>query len=435
MAVTEINATQYTNLQTTYSEKNNIDNIKGVEYKVNGTEVIDFQFQAGNNMVNEDGQINIGYTEHTDTGTTPTSSFDNINGNPISSNNLRFRQLGWRAFQGDDQGHWFLRKEDYILKGTFRAYTTEVIQDIDTISVSCELTYNTYHYETSNPSNQILTLSNYTNMSTNPTYEVMRTPSNQVNVYEDTDGNMQTQTQTTETKITSSPSNIRWRVIGFLENGYESAGEMPSILELSKPRIVSNDDSGVVVEIDYQISIWYAYNEILITQWGVANAHYFNYYLNNVTSVQFKVQANGISTTENQFKYGDGQYKEYELESNDLMQYEENQSYEDRQSYKTAQKMLDATQINRMIVSFDLLDLRKIVAETIRPADTNNEAVIINRYLNTGDLIKIKDQNDEYIGQYYDDSGNLVIPDFEIISYHGHWDGTFHVEVVCKQKL
>ena len=38
-----IDASQYTNLQTTYSEKNNIDNIKGTEYRVTGIETIDFR--------------------------------------------------------------------------------------------------------------------------------------------------------------------------------------------------------------------------------------------------------------------------------------------------------------------------------------------------------------------------------------------------------
>ena len=436
MAVTEINATQYTNLQTTYSEKNNIDNVKGVEYKVNGTDVIEFQFEDNNSIVDSNGKIEIGYVTHNDGDTTPTYSFESINGHSIPNNAINIGNIQGKAFDGDSQGNWFIRKENYVINGTFRAYTTEVIQNIDDISVSCEITYNTYHYETHNPSEQILNISNNSSWTKDkPVYEIIRTPNNQQNTYEDAEGNIETQIQTTDTALPGSIATIRTRIVGMFEDWYASAGTINSIYKLSKPKIISNDENGVTVEIDYTISIWDAHNEILITQWGVGNAHFFNYYINNATSIQFKVQANGISTTENQFKYGDGQYKEYELESNDLMQYEENQSYEDRQSYKTAQKMLDATQINRMIVSFDLLDLRKIVAETVRPADTNNEAVIINRYLNTGDLIKIKDQNDEYIGQYYDDSGNLVIPDFEIISYHGHWDGTFHVEVVCKQKL
>ena len=40
MADIIIDATQYKNLKITYSEKNNIDNIKGTEYRVLGTEVI-----------------------------------------------------------------------------------------------------------------------------------------------------------------------------------------------------------------------------------------------------------------------------------------------------------------------------------------------------------------------------------------------------------
>ena len=171
-------------------------------------------------------------------------------------------------------------------------------------------------------------------------------------------------------------------------------------------------------------------------QWGLFGVYdTIDAYLDNATSIQFKVQGKSIQTEENNFKYGDGQYKEYELETNELMQYEKDQPINTRQSYITSEEMLDRTQINRMIVSFDLLDCDKIVEDILVPATETTPAVTANRYLEVGDLIKLRDQNGDFIGQYYDDTGNLVIPYFEIISYHGRWDGTFHVEIVCKQKL
>lgn len=426
-----IDASQYSNLKTTYSEKNNIDNVKGKEYKVNGTTIINFSFEQGNIFVNDNGVMEINYTEHTDTSETPSSSFASINGNAIPNGSLTSSQ-DYKVIELHGV-KFYLRAEDYQLSGTFRAKTEQAILDVNTISASCEITYNTYEYVTNYPSEQPI-INNYANSSLNPSYEVIRKPSNQQNVIE-VDGQKETSPQTTDIRIPNQPAVFKTQVVGIFQTDAYSTNTNLSMCELSKPRIISTDDGSTTVEVDFKISLWSAYNDILVTQWLVGDFHYIKYVLNNVTSIQFKVQSNGISTSENEFKYGDGKYKEYELESNELMQYTENQSYNTRQSYLTSQKMLDKTQINRMIVSFDLLRCDRVVSKVIREATDTEEEVLSYDYLDTGDLIKIKDQNDNFIGQYYDDSGNLVIPYFEIISLHGRWDGTFHFELICKQKF
>ena len=116
------------------------------------------------------------------------------------------------------------------------------------------------------------------------------------------------------------------------------------------------------------------------------------------------------------------------------MQYEENAPYNIRQSYLSSQKILDGASKNRMIVSFDLLNCTPRQFEQ-NGTDINGVPTYETRQLKTGDLIKLKDPNNNFLGEYYDDSGNLIIPYFEIISYHGRWDGAFHAEIICKQKL
>ena len=433
MADIIIDATQYKNLKITYSEKNNIDNIKGTEYRVLGTEVINFDFEKGNPLVDSDGKIKINYVEHTDNMETPSTSFLDINGNPVSDSIITPMSSSLNVPNYDTNN--ILRTENYILKGTFRAYTDQAIQDVDSISASATIKYNTYHKEITDPNAQFLSGKNMHNTSINPTYEFLRKPSYQENREQDSDGNWQIIEQSTETAIPSQNSYFRRSALGFVQIDFFSTYKnLIALNEISKPRLV-NYEGGTMVEVDYKITIWQAYNTVFVSDWAFfGSLYYYNYYLNNVTDIEFKVQANGVSTANSEFKYGDGQFKEYELETNELMQYEQNQSYETRQSYLTAQKMLDKTQLNRIIASFDLLKCDKIVEKEVG-VDTDGNPLTILSYLDTGDLIKLKDENDNFVGQYYDNNGEIVVPYFEVISRHAYWDGAYHIEIVCKQQL
>lgn len=433
-----IDASQYTNFKTVYSEKNNIDNINGIEYRVTGTKVVDFSFPNNNEYINENGEMNIEYVEHNDNDPMPEYSFSKINNYSFPYDRIEqlidFGTNDTIGIYGNQKS--YLREENYVISGTFRAYTTEAIQDINNISVSCEITYNTYRKEIRNPDEQLI-LNNYSNMTLDPSFEVIRTPSNQVNKNE-VDGTITTEIQTTQTALPQGTGQFLHRdPLGVFTPLFVDIKlkYFPPICELSKPRVKVEGDQ-TVAEIDYRINLWNGYTDVLVVEYGLfGQANFYNYHLNNATKIKFKVQGNSIETAQNEFKYGDGQYKEYELESNELMQYEINQDYTTRQSYLSSQKMLEKNKINRMIVSFDLLKCDKIVAEIIKPSDSDSESITVKRFLNTGDLIKIKDQNDNYIGQYFDDNGNVITPYFEIISYHGIWDGSFHIEVVCKQQI
>ena len=434
-----IDASQYTNLQTTYSEKNNIDNIKGTEYRVTGIETIDFSFDANDPYIDENGLMTINYVEHNDNDPTPTYSFSGINNSAFPFDNLTWDwdngSFSAPSLYGGDL-YAYLRTENYVLSGTLKAYTSEVIQDPNSIAGSCEITYNSYHKDGS-ANNQIFPANIIGRSTQNPVFEIIRTPENQTNRNQDVDGQWQTETQTTEGgSIPYQQSTFTYQSPTGIAYSYKHALEyQPALCELSTPRVTTSD-SGTEVEIDYKITIWFGSSDAVYVQWGLFGVYdTIDAYLDNATSIQFKVQGKSIQTEENNFKYGDGQYKEYELETNELMQYEKDQPINTRQSYITSEEMLDRTQINRMIVSFDLLDCDKIVEDILVPATETTPAVTANRYLEVGDLIKLRDQNGDFIGQYYDDTGNLVIPYFEIISYHGRWDGTFHVEIVCKQKL
>lgn len=435
-----IDATQYTNLVTTYSEKNNIDNIKGTEYRITGTELIDFTFADNNPYVDESGLMTINYVQHNDNDTTPTYSFAGINDSAFPFDNLSWDYDQASHVVNDLYGTRTtsnLRTENYVLQGTLHASTTEVIQDINSIAASCTIKYNSYHFHTGQPDQQIITQTNMNRNTQNPVFEIIRTQQYQVNKQQNMDGEWETTEQTVEnSSIPYQQSTYTYQSpTGVIYSYVRELKYQPALCELSKPRVTVSD-SGTSVDVDYKITIWFGATDVVIAEWGVfTQAKFYDYYLDNIVEIQFQVQGKSIQTEENEFKYGDGQYKEYELETNELMQYMEGQDYTTRQSYITSEKMLDQTQINRMIVSFDLLDCSKIVDYVVREGSDTEEPVVMKRFLDTGDLIKLKDQNDNFIGQYYDDNGTLVTPYFEIISYHGRWDGTFHVEIVCKQKL
>lgn len=425
-----IDATQYKDLKITYSEKNNIDNVTGTEYRILGTDTVDFSFPSSNYFVDTNGKITIGYTEHTNDGETPSSSFLTLNDKAFPFEHIFTAWDAASATYNDKlAGKYdllaYLRTEDYVLHGTFTAVTDQPIQDIDTVSVSYNITYDKYHYQSTSNDDQPILEGRY-NSSLNPTYEVIRKPENKVESEGTTDiglnGGVSTFKHTDPTGLISYSSEVSLR-------------NSPPHCAVGRPKVTVTE-LGTVVEVEFFMSLWFAFNKIFICDWGLfGQPKYYDYELLNVLSIQFRVSADTVETSKNEFKYGDEEYREYALDTNELMQFEPTEPIEERQSYKSSQKMLDKSQINRLIVSLDLLKCDKIVKEVVKEA-TDNEPEITNyRYLRTGDLIKIKDQNDDYVGQYYNENGELITPYFEIISYHGRWDGTFHIELVCKQKF
>ena len=142
-----------------------------------------------------------------------------------------------------------------------------------------------------------------------------------------------------------------------------------------------------------------------------------------VRLINFKVRANTISVNENTFDYGNFDEEPYALESNEFLQYENGESVEDRMSYNVSQEIFEKTERNRMLVSFNLFRLDKL--------DWDGDGNL--RFIRSRDRIKIKDELGNYLGVYYDDSGNEIIPEFEVIRANGKWDGKFYKEIVAKQ--
>ena len=158
------------------------------------------------------------------------------------------------------------------------------------------------------------------------------------------------------------------------------------------------------------------------------------FYLDIVDSVEFTFQYKGINSTEKNFKYVAENSQSfatddpYELESNELMQYTIGQPQDEKISKITAEKIFDGTNINRQIVSFDLLNVQKYDFD-------NGDGTQTRRYLTSRDLIKIKDENDNWVGEYNDEEGNSVVPYFEIIQIENIWDGSFYKRITAKQVL
>lgn len=441
-----IDGTQYTNLQTTYSEKNNIDNVKGKEYRILGTEIIDFNIQQ-DSYIDSSGVVEIHYADHPDGTTISTPTFTGINSVEFPYDNLRlsFDTLEARLLWG---ANVYARKEGLVLSGSFIATTESAIQDINSIAVTCQIDYNTYHrtIDTANPNDLLINQSNLrSNSKQNPVFEMIRTMEYLQNKTEN-EGETTINTQTTESALDTQyiTSIAGLSPLGAIDQSIDLSSSLgqfkvstttPLSKLDTKVSVLASTENETRVRVDYQVTIWVADTSGVSYEWLVAKEYVYNYELLTANKLTFSVKANGISTESSDFSYGDGEYKEYQLDDNELMQYSKDQIVETKQSYKTSEKMLDQTQINRMIVSFDLLDCDKIVPVNIVNNEQTSETIGYYRYLTTGDLIKLRDQNGDFIGQYYDDSGNLVIPYFEIISYHGRWDGTFHVEIVCKQKF
>lgn len=429
-----INGTEYSNLQTTYSEKNNITNIYGKEYEVNGTEVSTFDI-IEDDYINANGEVIVEYYEHDDN-----IKLSNIPSNyyPIKrvgkeDSTLNLNNLGG-SYTYDivrlRSSLYYMRQENIYITGKFRAITKNVIVDTNNISVSYNISYNEYLEEynrvtIANPP-QLFDTNNY--RGTRLLFEIIRSNNNLKN--KDESGNVYE--QLTENRIPSEPSKYIHKVFWITTQEVQT-GDGMSICQLSKPKIISTNEDGTTVEINYKISIWFGSHTWDSNETVVASTNYKNR-LNTATKIKFTVQANTIKTTETDFSYGDELENQYELESNELMQYTQGQVYNTRQSYISSNKMLEKTFRHRIIVSFDLLNCVKRKFGQI-DTDADGNPIYEERMLKEGDLIKIKDVNDNFIGEYYDDNGNLVIPYFEIISYHGRWDGKFHVEVICKQVL
>jgi len=383
--VLDINSKDYNNLKTNYSDQNIINRLQGSEFLIDDSSSVPFDI-IPNSIINSSGVV---------TPSLPPS------GN--SSRNSAWAEAGW---------YWILRRvhgraEGITISGSFSATINEVIYDTNNISVDYEIDYDSYYSE-----DEIILDNNY--LSNQFIYNAIRNGTYLVN--KDVNNNRVPQI------LDNSNFDINTGSVyaQFLWANKESSYRVNLTSSISINNIVVNTLTGeTTVTINFRLPLWYGYN---IYKTWVTNSEFKNY-LNVLNKITFKVRANTINTTENSFDYGDFAEDPYALESNEFLQYQNGEPLEDRMSYNVSQDIFEKTERNRMLVSFNLFRLDKL------DWDGNGNL----RFIRSRDRIKIKDELGNYLGAYYDDSGNEIIPEFEVVRANGKWDGKFYKEIIAKQ--
>ena len=385
--VLELNSTDYKNLKTNYSEPNIISRISGNEYLIDNASVTNFYFDG--NVANLTKTI------------TPTYSnlitrFGSGTLSTIFTLGLPFR---WG------------RSEVLFISGDLTAEINDVIYDKNSISINYELDYDTYKKSQMD----FINGGNY-NINGISAFSSIRT-----NEYlQNKDGGGIRQPQTTSNNLFPHPKAILdYAQFGFTTAISEIYCNFVATQFTIKNIVVDSINGKTTVTFHYAIPVWYGWN--YYREQLFANVWDNN--LNVVKTITLSVQANTINITENDFEYGNINEEPYSLESNEFLQYMNGDDEEDKLSYDIAQEIFTKTEKNRMIVTFDLHRLERYAFDG--GTDT--------RYISSRDRIKIKDELGNYIGQYYDSSGTLIVPEFEVIRANGKWDGRFYKEIVAKE--
>lgn len=395
MADIVLTGKDYINFDTTYSDLNIIRNVKGEEYSINEATVSNFTILNGN----------LDFSNVEDFSTIP-----NIIGNYLSYK----KDWLWLDL--------FTRGESVYKIGKCVARTETAIYNSNNISIIPKIKYRKYYVESDKFS--ILNGENY--KSSSLIYEQIRQEKYAV---KNTEDNYIFETEKT-LPFNLCSANMTYALGIKVSESYPETSKQE--YPISDIRIVSVDESGTTIEFDYRMLIWRGYNSI----WHGFLGSYSNsdLHLYVVDSIEFQIQANGVDVSVNDFSYVTENSQSfatddpYELESNELMQYTVGQPQDEKISKITADKIFDGTNINRQIVSFDLLNVQKYDFD-------NGDGTKTRRYLTSRDKIKIKDENDNWVGEYNDDNGNVVVPYFEIIQIENVWDGSFYKRVTAKQVL
>ena len=380
--VLDINSKDYNNLRTDYSDPNIIGRVQGSEFLIDDASVVNFYF---------DGNPSI---------TTKTIT-------PIYTNQItRFGEA--RIFLLGFP-YMFARSEVFFTSGYLSAEIDEVIYDKNSISIDYEIDYDTYK-----TSSRLIDGSNY-NISVSA-FSSLRNNNNLQN--KDSGGNRTP--QVLQNELYAHPK----AVIDYAQFGFSTAKiDAYANFVLTQFNVenitVDNLTGKTTVLIKYALPIWYGWNDYREQLF----ANRLDNWLNVVRTFGIKIRANTINVVESAFDYGNLNEEPYALESNEFLQYTNGEPIEDRMSYETAQEIFEKTERNRMLVSFNLFRLDKL--------DWDGDGNL--RYIRSRDRIKIKDELGNYLGAYYDDSGNEIIPEFEIIGANGKWDGKFYKEIIAKQ--
>lgn len=394
MADIVITGRDYANFSTTFSDLNIIRSATGGEYFVDGASAVSFNIEA-NSIVNENGEVY------------PEQHF--VDGMPSEFGGF-FAKTENRVFGAVS---FSFRKELGYLSGSIKAHTSDVIYDINSIGVDVQVQYNRYQKK----ANDILY--KYNAYENTFVYSL---------IYDGANLSDENKDLQADNSLPNDP--VRYWEKHYFQPKY-SEFNLDNKQYISKPRILSVSEEGTTVQIDFKLLVWSGHNDVTEHILFIIENTLF---LDVATKITLSVKASTVETEENKFDYvsADSQSfntdEAYELESNELLQYTKDQPIEERMSYNLSSKIFDKTNINRQIVSFDLLKVEKYTF-------IDNSGNEISRYLQSRDKIKIKDEKGQWLGTYNDANGNEVVPYFEVVKCENRWNGKFYKHIVCKQAI
>ena len=190
---------------------------------------------------------------------------------------------------------------------------------------------------------------------------------------------------------------------------------------LIKLFLIKKNKQSLILTIEYKFRIWAGWCDKEVKLTGAYSAKEQVLSVNNIT---IEVKASTIKTDKQFFKYINPQLinkKEsiYELENSELMMYNSNDLEQNKLSYKTAQSILSHYNIDRRIITFDLLNPKRYEINEGTVYDITETNL---RYIQENDIFTIYDEHFKSMG------------DFRVIKCNPIWDGSFHILITAIKK-
>lgn len=388
--IATLDGKDYTNLDIKYSDKNVIYNIQGKESIINSADSVTLE--------------------------SVTTGVENPYSITLSINDVNYKSTaGHKTISGVFAWNSYFRVEEGYLQGSFYFDTEEIIADKNSIALSYKIYYKEFSSKSENNGDGIANKDNYKSQD----FIMTR-------LIKDDD----TAEQTTDTYIPRAKSTANYY---FIDSPIEviTPNNFNQRITLSS-RVLPNGMTRITV--DYFILVYTGQNEFSsFAMLGINKV--VKDTVRFVNKIEFKITSNVVDVQELDFNYtsnyGNNVTSNYELSTNELLQTTEEELIEDKKSYNICSEIFEQYRRDKQIITFDLLNIVKYDTDT--PVENTDPIVYKKRFLMPEDTIYIKDELGKYIGEYYNELGELVIPEYKIIGLEKIWDGSLYFKVTAIQ--
>lgn len=388
--IATLDGKDYTNLDIKYSDKNVIYNIQGKESIIDSAESVTLE--------------------------SATAGVENPYTMTITINDVNYKTTaGQKNISGVFSWNNYFRVEEGYLKGSFYFDTEEIITDKNSIALEYTLYYKEYSSTSENNGAGLATKDNYKSQDFIMT-----------KLIKDNDD----EEKTTDTYIPRAKSSANYY---FIDSPLDiiTPTNFKQQIKLSS-RVLPNGSTRITV--DYFILVYTGQNEFSsFAMLGINKVT--KDIVRFVNKIDFKITSNIVDVQELDFNYtsdyGDNVTSNYELSTNELLQTTEDELIENKKSYNICKEIFEQYRRDKQIITFDLLNIVKYDTDT--PVENTDPIVYKKRFLMPEDTIYIKDELGEYIGKYYNELGELVIPEYKIIGLEKIWDGSLYFKVTAIQ--